>query len=208
MLSFFWSQTAAQPPTRKTGGVINLKRIVKLQNFGVLQNVLASFRKSLEIVVSSSEILTLRGSKMSPLGSEKVGRCNVAGSYTSYPYLIDLVLFADDTNLFFSHSDLSYVMETINSEMIQLSNCFLANKLSINVKKSNFMIFKPRQNRQKIDLKIEIYSYRIEQVREVVFLGVIMDEHISWKPHISHIASKISKSIGIIFRSSFYLSRG
>ena len=77
----------------------------------------------------------------------------------------------------------------------------------INVKKSNFMIFKPRQNRQKIDLKIEINSYRIEQVRQVVFLGVILDEHVSWKPHISHIASKISKSIGIIFRSSFYLSK-
>ena len=76
--------------------------------------------------------------------------------------IIDLVLFADDTNLFFSHNDLSYLMETINSEMIQLSNWFLANKLSINVKKSNFMIFKPRQNRQKIDLKIEINSYRIE----------------------------------------------
>ena len=125
--------------------------------------------------------------------------------------VIDLVLFADDTNLFFSHNDLSYLMETINSEMIQLSNWFLANKLSINDKKSNFMIFKPRQNRQKIDLKIEINSYRIEQVREVVFLGVIMDEHISWKPHksshISHIASKISKSIGIISRSSFYLSK-
>ena len=109
---------------------------------------------------------------------------------------------------FFSHNDLSYLMETINSDIIQLSNWFLANKLSINVKKSNFMIFKPRQNWQKIDLKIEINSYRIEQVREVVFLGVILDEHISWKPHISHIASKISKSIGIIqFRSSFYLSK-
>ena len=121
--------------------------------------------------------------------------------------VIDLVLFADDTNLFFSHNDLSYLMDTINSEMIQLSNWSLANKLSINVKKSNFMIFKPRQNRQKIDLKIEINSYRIEKVREVVFLGVILDEHISWKPHTSHIASKISKLIGIIFRSSFYLSK-
>ena len=65
--------------------------------------------------------------------------CNVSN-------VIDLVLFADDTNPFFSHNDLSYLMETINSEMIQLSNWFLANKLSINVKKSNFMIFKPRQN--------------------------------------------------------------
>ena len=64
--------------------------------------------------------------------------------------VIDLVLFADNTNLFFSHNDLSYLMETINSEMIQLSNWFLANKLSINVKKSNFMIFKPRQIDRKL----------------------------------------------------------
>lgn len=44
-----------------------------------------------------------------------------------------------------------------------------------------------------------------DQVNETVFLGVILDESLSWKSHISHIASKISKSIGIIFRSSFYL---
>jgi hypothetical protein len=44
-------------------------------------------------------------------------------------------------------------------------------------------------------------------VKEVVFLGVILDEHISWKPHISHVARKISKSIGIIYKASFCLSK-
>ena len=37
-----------------------------------------------------------------------------------------------------------------------------------------------------------------------MFLGVIFDENLSWKPHISHVAHKISKSIEIIYRSSFY----
>ena len=42
-------------------------------------------------------------------------------------------------------------------------------------------------------------------VKEVTFLGVILDENLSWKPHISHIAGKISKSVGIVGRSSPFL---
>lgn len=45
------------------------------------------------------------------------------------------------------------------------------------------------------------------RVKEVTFLGVILDENLSWKPHISHIACKISKSIGIIGRSSSCLTK-
>jgi hypothetical protein len=44
----------------------------------------------------------------------------------------------------------------------------------------------------------------IDRIKKVVFLGVILDEHISWKPHISHVARKISKSIGIIYKASFF----
>ena len=45
------------------------------------------------------------------------------------------------------------------------------------------------------------------RVKEVTFLGVILDENLSWKPHISHVAGKISKSVGIIGRSSPCLSK-
>ena len=43
--------------------------------------------------------------------------------------------------------------------------------------------------------------------KEVTFIGVILDEHLLWKPHISHIASKVSKSVGIIGRSSPCLTK-
>ena len=77
--------------------------------------------------------------------------------------------------------------------------------MSINTKKSNYMIFKPRQKRiLHNDLSIMINGCVIDRVEEVVFLGVILDEHISWKPHISHVARKISKSIGIIYKASFF----
>ena len=45
----------------------------------------------------------------------------------------------------------------------------------------------------------------VEQVKEAVFWGVILDENFSWKSHISHTANKISISIGVIFKASFYL---
>ena len=58
------------------------------------------------------------------------------------------------------------------------------------------MLFKPRQKRYHFPMQICINEQRIEQVKETVFLGVVLDEHLSWKPHISQVARKISKSIG------------
>ena len=57
----------------------------------------------------------------------------------------DFILLADDTNIFFSHKDINILSETLNSELGTLTQCCNANKLSINFKKSNFMIFMPRQ---------------------------------------------------------------
>ena len=116
---------------------------------------------------------------------------------------MDLVLFADDTNVFFSHNDLSILNNMINVELAKLSEWFKANKLSINVSKSKYTIFKSRQKRLTVDLSMKVNNSKLD--KEVMFLGVILDEHLSWKSHISHVANKISKSIGIIYRASFYL---
>ena len=61
--------------------------------------------------------------------------CNVS-------QLIDIVVFADDTNIFFFHKESQYVINTLNRETEKLSDWFHANKLSLNVK---FMVFKPRK---------------------------------------------------------------
>ena len=47
----------------------------------------------------------------------------------------------------------------------------------------------------------------IEQVKETVFLGIVLDEHLTWRPHIVYTANKVSKSIGVIRKSSFYLKK-
>ena len=56
------------------------------------------------------------------------------------------------------------------------------------------MVFKPRQKRQNLDIKLEISNCTIERVRDTIFLGVILDENLTWKHHITNVARKISKS--------------
>ena len=56
-----------------------------------------------------------------------------------------------------------------------------------------------------IYISIQIDSDVFERVKETVFLGVIIDEHLSWKPHILRVSRKLSKSVGIIHKSRFCL---
>ena len=51
--------------------------------------------------------------------------------------VLELILFAVDTNIFYSHTDASYLMEVVNLELKKITCWFYTNKLSINVKKSN-----------------------------------------------------------------------
>ena len=104
-----------------------------------------------------------------------------------------------------SHKDPVYLAASLNSELNKLSTWFKANKLSLNLKKTNFMLFKPRFKSYHLPMQICINEQRIEQVKETVFLGVVLDELLSWKPHISQLARKISKSIGVINRARFFL---
>ena len=120
--------------------------------------------------------------------------------------IYDLVLFADDTNLFFSHFDFPTLMNLINFKILKLSDWFKANKLSLNIQKPNYIISKPRQTRNEFTLNIEMNGFKMNQIKEVNFLGVILDETLSWKLHISQVASKVSKSVGVIRKSSFCLT--
>ena len=121
--------------------------------------------------------------------------------------LSNLTLFADDTNVFLSHKDLNYLSDMINLELDKLSIWFKANKLSLNLKKTKFMVFKPIQKRSIYNIQMSIDNQNIVEVKEKNFLGVIVDENLNWKSEISHAASKVAKSIGIISRCSFFLPK-
>ena len=59
-------------------------------------------------------------------------------------------------------------------------------------KKTKFIAFKPSQKRANQTIQLLINNQKIYQVKETVFLGVIMDENLNWKSEISHVANKVS----------------
>ena len=98
-------------------------------------------------------------------------------------------------------------LETIvNCELSKVVGWLIANKLSLNIKKTNYIIFHPYQKRIVFDIRIKVYDSRtktffdLEGKDHVKYLGVIIDQHLSWKHHINYIALKISRNIGIISR--------
>ena len=102
-----------------------------------------------------------------------------------------------------SHKDKNCLTNILKAELNKLSLWFRANRLSLNLKKIKFIVFKLCQKRTNQTIQLLFNSQKIDQVKETVFLGVIMDENLSWRSEISHDANKVSKCTGIIRKSSF-----
>ena len=117
--------------------------------------------------------------------------CNVS-------MLMKSIVFADDTNLFYSGDNLSQVCETVSTELDKLHSWFQVNKLSLNIAKTYFMIFGNKQCEDN-DV-VSINGMNIKRVYITKFLGVHIDSHLNWGEHINHIKSKISKNVSIMRR--------
>ena len=102
--------------------------------------------------------------------------------------IMKFVLFADDTNILCKHENYVSLCELVNVELSKLSKWFSINKLSLNVKKTSYMVFGNRHVNNNTHV--------------TKFLGVYIDYRLDWKRHIDHIINKVSKSISIIYRAS------
>ena len=67
------------------------------------------------------------------------------------------------------------------------------------------MIFRPRQKTLPITRQVIIENNVLEQADHTKFLGVYIDQHLTWKPHVNFIAAKISKSVGLLYKAKYYL---
>ena len=119
---------------------------------------------------------------------------------------LNFILFADDTNVFFSHKSIQSLLSIANTELIHVAEWFKANKLSLNLGKTNYVLF--RSHRKPVpasDSILSIDSIPIAQVNSSKFLGVYIDQHLTWNDHISNISTKVAKNIGILARVSYLL---
>ena len=123
---------------------------------------------------------------------------------------VNFIMFADDTNLFTSNSSIDAIFNTMNDSLKNISLWFKSNKLSLNVSKTKYTLFHSKQKRSKIpdtlpDLVMD--NIKLERKKVNKFLGVLVDENLSWETHIASINSKISKSIGILYKSRNILNK-
>ena len=115
-------------------------------------------------------------------------------------------VFADDTILFYSHKNIDTLNKTVNQELKKIARWLCANKLTLNIKKTHFIIFKSKKRKLNQTVSIKINEQPIELVKYTKFLGVYIDEELSWKHHIDQVVSKISQMTGIMAKVRHYLS--
>ena len=103
--------------------------------------------------------------------------------------------------LFASGSDSKQLCDVINEELTKINAWFRVNKLSLNVRKTNFMIFSNKHLDHNNLINITIDGTNIVQVFETKFLGVMIDHKLNWKSHIMNIRAKLSRCIGMFYKA-------
>ena len=117
----------------------------------------------------------------------------------------DFHVFADDTNLFCTNSSLRVLESLVNDNLKRVSLWLHANKLSLNIDKTNFIIFHPRQKVINYQVRLHIDSKQLKQVKSTRYLGVHIDSYLTWKCHLQHITKKIKCSVGILANIRHYV---
>ena len=82
-------------------------------------------------------------------------------------------MFADDTNLFFSESSYERVFQVVNEELKSIDNYLTANKLSLNIDKTNYVVFRTPNSKLPVQHALQLKNREIKRVVSGKFLRVI-----------------------------------
>ena len=122
--------------------------------------------------------------------------------------LLYTILYADDTSVLLNGKNINELMDIINNELQKLYIWLRANKLTLNIDQTYYMIFhRARIKNKDFSLGISINNCVLKEVENCKYLGIILDTRISWVEHITYVKNKISKGIGIMYQARKYLNR-
>ena len=107
----------------------------------------------------------------------------------------------------FINTKILKVLESkVNNEVVNIHTWLSANKLSLNIDKSNFIIFHPPQKKLPFHVTLSLNGRNLNQEYSIKYLGIVIDSHLSWKSQVSYIAIKIERNIGILSKLRYYVN--
>ena len=121
---------------------------------------------------------------------------------------LDFHLFADDSNLLCSDRNLQILESKVNNQLQKVYEWLCANKLSLNVDKTNFVIFYPPQRKRTSTFKLLMGRKDIKEKSSVNYLGVIIDCNLNWKVHVHELSKKLARSIGVLSKLRHFVPMG
>ena len=177
--------------------------LVKLSHYGVrgkalewFRNYLSNRKQFVQIDNHNSELRPIscgvpQGSILGPL----LFIIYINDFYKSSDVL-SFILFADDSNLFYSHANPITLFSTVNLELKRVVEWVKANKLSLNILKTNFMIFSNTLRHLPGDILLD--NTPLNRVTSTKFLGLMIDDKLKWNIHIQNISKTVSRNIGVM----------
>ena len=106
--------------------------------------------------------------------------------------------FADDTNLIHFSKSVNRLNKYVNLDLKNLTYWLNANRISLNVKKTELVIFKHQRKKLDSPIKIKLSRKRLYPSKSVKYLGIKIDENLNWKQHIHDIAIKLNRANALL----------
>ena len=114
--------------------------------------------------------------------------------------------FADDTSLIYPNTSLKMINKHVNHDLSLLSNWLRSNKISLNVNKTEIILFRSMQKgiiHKKLNFRLS--GQKITPTNSVRYLGVVLDEHLTWDNHIKTLLPKLSRAVGALAKIRHYV---